>query len=192
MKAAKKTAQDKIRTSLRRLIEQHGVDMATVSRAIGKNHAYIQQYLTRGIPAELPDKTAMALARYFSIEVEVFGITGMTAPSGLSLQASNDRKKRHPVETIRRMMGLSLAQFADAVKEKAQTIEAIESGRAPLSENQLFKICQTFHVEPEDLREFVPQFSEEERSVIFQMRQMSPAQKKAFESALKKIGKETV
>jgi len=192
MKQAAKTAQDKIRTSLRRLIEEHGVDMATVSRAIGKNHAYIQQYLTRGIPAELSYKTAMALARYFSIEVDMFGITGITAPSGLTIRASNDGKKRHPVQTIRRMMGLNPAQFADAIKENARTIEAIESGKIPLSENQLFKICQTFHVDPEDLREFVPQFSDEERNVIFRMRQMSPQQKKAFEAALKKIGKETV
>jgi len=180
-----KTAQDKIRASLRRLIDQQGVDMATVSRAIGKNHAYIQQYLTRGIPAELSYKTAIALAHYFGTDIDVFGINASGAGS---MHASNDpKKKRHPVETIRRMMGMTSAQFANALGSSAKTIEAIEKGREALTETLLFKICQTFHVEPEDLREFVPQFSEDERQVIFQLRQMTPQQKKAFEGMLKKI-----
>lgn len=181
-----KSSQDRIHDSLRRLMEEHGVDMATVSKAIGKNHAYIQQYLNRGIPAELSYKTAMALANFFGTELDMFGIhTGRAA--------SNDQKaKRHPVETIRRMMGMTAAQFGAALGSDAKTIEGIEKGRVPLTESLLFKICQTFQVEPEDLREFVPQFSDEERQIIFQLRQMSPKQKKTALNLMRQVSKDKV
>ncbi len=68
--------QDKTKNALRRLIAEHGVDMAAVSKAIGKNHAYIQQYLTRGVPAELSYKTALSLADFFGCGMETFGMRG--------------------------------------------------------------------------------------------------------------------
>jgi phage repressor protein C with HTH and peptisase S24 domain len=39
-----------------------------VSLAIGRNHAYLQQFLKRGIPKQLPEEARHALADYFGIE----------------------------------------------------------------------------------------------------------------------------
>jgi phage repressor protein C with HTH and peptisase S24 domain len=39
-----------------------GTNLAELSRKIGKNHAYLQQFVKRGIPAELPEKVRHSLA----------------------------------------------------------------------------------------------------------------------------------
>lgn len=52
-------------------IEEKRVSLASVSRAIGKNHAYLQQYLERGIPKRLPEDVRGALARYLGISESV-------------------------------------------------------------------------------------------------------------------------
>src|SRR3546814_21085720 len=37
--------------------------MAEVSRAVGRNHAYLQQYLERGVPAQVPEEIREPLAK---------------------------------------------------------------------------------------------------------------------------------
>lgn len=39
-----------------------GTNLAELSRRIGKNHAYLQQFIKRGIPVELPEKVRRVLA----------------------------------------------------------------------------------------------------------------------------------
>lgn len=170
------------RDNLRRMINEHGVDMATVSRAIGKNHAYIQQYLTRGIPVELSYSTALALSRFFNCPLALFGIQPP------STKASNDKgKKQHPVQTVRRMLGLPIKEFSYALNTPTQTIEDIEKFITPLSETLLLRICQTFNINPDDLRDFVPQFTDAERSLIYRLRRMTPEQQKTLHSLLENI-----
>lgn len=176
--------QDQIRANLRSLIDDHNVDMATVSRAIGKNHAYIQQYLTRNIPAELSYSTALALAQYFGASLDKFGI---------HTSISNDKgKKPHPVQTVRTMLGLSHAQFASAINTSEKIIKDIENGDGTLTETLLLRICQTFRIDPADLRDYVPQFTETERDLIYRLRRMSPEQIQAVQTMMKKWDTEVV
>lgn len=174
--------QDKVRAALRRLIEDRGVDMAAVSRAIGKNHAYIQQYLNRGVPADLGYKSAVALAGYFGCGVETFGIKGV--------KASNDGRPRHPIESIRRLIGLDAAQFARALNEKETDLADIEQGRKPLTEKLLLKICTTFEIEPEALAEYAPAMSADERVLLSRFRRLNPAQRRALDSFMLRFEKE--
>jgi|GEM_PF-2488203 len=192
----KTIAQDKIRAALRRLIEDRGADMASVSRAIGKNHAYIQQYLTRGVPNELGYKTALALADYFGCGADVFGIgavpaTGNTTPF---MRPSNDHHNttpaRHPLQSIRRLVGLDVAQMAKALNEPEETLHAIERGQTPLSEKLLLKICRTFQIEPEDLSGYAPAMSPEERVMLLRFRQLDARQRQALETLLNSFEKE--
>lgn len=46
--------------------------MATVSKAIGKNHAYIYQFLTKSVPKKLPEDAREALGSYFNVDPEFF------------------------------------------------------------------------------------------------------------------------
>ncbi|MBU6236127.1 MAG: helix-turn-helix domain-containing protein [Alphaproteobacteria bacterium] len=183
--------QDKIRVALRRLIDDRGVDMATVSRAIGKNHAYIQQFLNRGVPTELGYKTAIALAEYFGCGADVFGIAG-----GTYIRPSNDTGRnagapmRHPLQSIRRLMGLTTAQMAKALGEKESALAAIENGQASLTEKLLLKISRTFHIEPEDLAAYAPALTPDERVMLLRFRQLSPDQRKTLDNMLAGFEKE--
>lgn len=60
------------RKLLKWLIEERGMDYASVSRKIGKNHAYIQQYISRGVPRYLPEGVRHELAALFGLQEENF------------------------------------------------------------------------------------------------------------------------
>lgn len=65
---------DAIRKRILRALEEKGADMKEASLAIGRNHAYIQQYIERGIPAKLKEHDRAALADFLGIdEFEIGG-----------------------------------------------------------------------------------------------------------------------
>ncbi len=68
---------DPVRTRIRKLISDNGLDMKSLSLALGKNHAYLQQYLERGIPKELNERSRMLLAEQLGVdEAELGGPRG--------------------------------------------------------------------------------------------------------------------
>ena len=81
------------RKILERLCEERGEDFAGLSRMLGRNPAYVQQFVRRGVPKRLREEERRKLARYFAISEallggpieERFGETGLVAV------------KRHPV-----------------------------------------------------------------------------------------------
>lgn len=72
------------RAVLERLCIERGEDFASLSRLIGKNNAYIQQYLRRGTPKKLREGERQVLARYFGIPESALGAPqGAPARDGL-------------------------------------------------------------------------------------------------------------
>lgn len=61
------------RAALQRLIEERGEDYAGLSRLLGRNAAYMQQYIKRGSPRRLAEADRRRLARYFGVEETLFG-----------------------------------------------------------------------------------------------------------------------
>lgn len=61
------------RTELQRLIDERGEDYASLSRLLGRNAAYVQQYMKRGSPKKLPEDERRTLARYFGVSEELLG-----------------------------------------------------------------------------------------------------------------------
>lgn len=61
---------DPVRVKLLELIREHDTDMKTVSQAIGRNAAYLQQFLFRGKPRVLQGDVRMALAEHFGIDTD--------------------------------------------------------------------------------------------------------------------------
>ncbi|MBX7146779.1 MAG: hypothetical protein K1X44_05670 [Alphaproteobacteria bacterium] len=59
---------DKIRTFLEQMITKNGFDLAYLSKQIGKNHAYLQQYFKRGVPKYLPEDIRYKLAKLLGCE----------------------------------------------------------------------------------------------------------------------------
>ena len=61
------------RKALERLCAERGEDFAGLSRFLGKNPAYIQQFIRRGTPRRLGEEERRKLARYFGVPEATFG-----------------------------------------------------------------------------------------------------------------------
>lgn len=72
-------ADDPVRATLERLIREHRKDYASISRLIGRNAAYMQQFIKRGTPKHLGDEDRATLARYFRVDEQVLGAPGAPA-----------------------------------------------------------------------------------------------------------------
>lgn len=68
------------REALERLIARRGDNYADLSRMIGRNPAYIQQFIKRGTPRKLDEDDRRRLARYFGVEEAVLGGGGESVP----------------------------------------------------------------------------------------------------------------
>jgi len=58
---------DSVRDLVRRRLDASGLTMSEASKRIGKNHAYLQQFLERGIPRILPEDVREKLALLLTI-----------------------------------------------------------------------------------------------------------------------------
>lgn len=61
------------RAALDRLIRERGENYGAISRLIGRNAAYIQQYVKRGTPRKLDEADRLLLARYFGVDERLLG-----------------------------------------------------------------------------------------------------------------------
>jgi phage repressor protein C with HTH and peptisase S24 domain len=61
------------RSALERLCTERGEDFAGLSRMLGRNSAYIQQYVRRGVPKKLKEEERKKLARFFDVPESLLG-----------------------------------------------------------------------------------------------------------------------
>jgi hypothetical protein len=72
------------RAQLEKLIRERGEDYAGLSRLLGRNPAYVQQYMKRGTPRRLAEEDRRLLARYFGVDEALLGgRPGATTDEGL-------------------------------------------------------------------------------------------------------------
>lgn len=64
---------DDARRALDDLIQKRGCNYSEISRLLGRNAAYIQQYIRRGSPKQLDDQDRSVLARFFGVDEKVLG-----------------------------------------------------------------------------------------------------------------------
>jgi hypothetical protein len=67
-----------VREELDRLIQQRRLGYSAISRLIGRNSSYIQQFIKRGSPRKLDDGDRRVLASFFGVDEQVLG--GSPAP----------------------------------------------------------------------------------------------------------------
>lgn len=60
------------RERLLSLIDRDATNYADVSRAIGKNHSFIFQFITRHCPRALKEKERESLGRHFNVDPDMF------------------------------------------------------------------------------------------------------------------------
>lgn len=66
-------SMDDARRSLDELIQRRGYSYSELSRLLGRNTAYIQQYIRRGSPRQLDEQDRTILARLFGVDEKVLG-----------------------------------------------------------------------------------------------------------------------
>ena len=81
------------RLVLERLCAERGDDFAGLSRMLGRNPAYIQQFVRRGVPRRLGEDERRKLARYFGISESLLGGPAESNAGPIGLLSV----KRHPV-----------------------------------------------------------------------------------------------
>lgn len=62
-----------MRATLDRLIRERGADYASLSRLIGRNPAYVQQFIRKGSPRRLAEADRAVLARFFGVDERLLG-----------------------------------------------------------------------------------------------------------------------
>ena len=67
---------DDVRTNLDALIRDSGEDYSAISRLLGRNPAYIQQFIKRGTPRRLAEDDRRKLAAYFRVPEQRLGAAG--------------------------------------------------------------------------------------------------------------------
>ncbi len=84
---------DRVRELIAQRAEATGTPLSALSQKIGRNHAYLQQFLKRGIPAALPEDVRSKLASLLGVhETQLRG--GKLVPPDVS-------GDRHPGPTVR-------------------------------------------------------------------------------------------
>ncbi|MEJ7933909.1 S24 family peptidase [Sphingobium sp. AN558] len=75
-------AKERARRLLDELITQRGNSYADISRLIGRNAAYIQQFIKRGTPRKLDEQDREIIARYFGISEHLLrGVSSVDEPA---------------------------------------------------------------------------------------------------------------
>ena len=63
---------DQARRAVRAALDAAGLTLKQASRALGRNDAYLQQYLYRGSPRQLPESLRLRLATLAGVETDTF------------------------------------------------------------------------------------------------------------------------
>ena len=98
------------RAALEALMAEQGVSFAELSRVIGRNAAYLQQYVRRGSPRELAERDRALLARFFGVPEARLGgreAEGLVEIARLDVRASAGPGRLADDEAARRPGALS-------------------------------------------------------------------------------------
>ena len=64
---------DEIRALIEQRADQCGESLASLSQIIGRNDAYLQQFVRRGTPKRLPEDARLKLAYYLNVDERQLG-----------------------------------------------------------------------------------------------------------------------
>ncbi|MFZ2996875.1 S24 family peptidase [Sphingobium sp.] len=117
-------AQD-ARIALDRLIADRGENYADLSRLIGRNPAYIQQFIKRGTPRKLDEEDRRVLARYFGVAEQALG--GVAAPVAIMPGGGQMRSVPAVVAVPRLALGASAGGGTLDVDEQTAGIMAFDA-----------------------------------------------------------------
>jgi phage repressor protein C with HTH and peptisase S24 domain len=90
---------DEVRETLDALIREHGEDYAALSRMLGRNPSYIQQFIKYGVPRRLAEEDRRVLAEHFGVREEMLG--KKSAP--VQRSSATPQTQAHPEAKVREL-----------------------------------------------------------------------------------------
>lgn len=125
---------DEVRETLDALIRERGEDYSSISRLLGRNPAYIQQFIKRGSPKKLPEDDRRTLADYFRVpearlrgrdEAPVRMLPALVAVPRVEIGASAGPGGLAEIEEMGAPMGFDAALLRDLGVGKAGALSII-------------------------------------------------------------------
>lgn len=118
---------DEVRQRLIEAVEHAGTNLATLSRALGRNHAYLHQFVFRGSPKHLSAEARRTLSAMLGVEPEFLAptrqpVTRQSSPAPRPGRRPAQRPAQRPAPEAP-PTGISLTAFA-----RRLTIARLESG----------------------------------------------------------------
>lgn len=104
---------DKVRRRIREAIEARGLTLSDVSKKLGRNHAYMQQFLERGIPATLKEIDRHKLSQLLDIPQAALG-----GPKNLEPVVATERMRMVPEFDVRVAAGGGSLNDAENVRSQ--------------------------------------------------------------------------
>lgn len=126
-------AQDRMR--LAQLASERGASLSSLSELIGRNSAYLQQFIKRGTPRKLEEGDRRTLAQFFGVDEAELGGPSQSQIKDNSYIAGSKLRESDYVEVARLDIGASAGPGAIAASE--QPFDAFRFSRRWLSEQGL-------------------------------------------------------
>lgn len=121
-----------------RLAREQGVSLAALSRSLGRNVAYLQQYVRRGSPRVLPERDRRRLAAFFGVSEQALSRGEDIEPRDvlvpyLAVAASAGSGAMVPDERVRRQEAFAPATLtrAGVRAEQASVIDVTGDSMVP-------------------------------------------------------------
>lgn len=115
---------DSVRKLLDGLIRDRKLTLSEVSERLGKNHAYMQQFMKRGIPERLPERVRLQLAEMLDIDETLLG-----AP----LKSTSQAHSVVPTEAIPEFDIRAGAAYGGGTDGETDWQEGGSSGHSPIA-----------------------------------------------------------
>ena len=106
------------RLALDHLIRDRGEDYASLSRLLGRNSAYIQQFIKRGIPRKLDEDDRRILADYFGVSQQLLGGPAETAPRTVQSQKGGSVRRGSDLVLVPYLSAMASAGPGAVVSEE--------------------------------------------------------------------------
>ncbi len=129
-----------IRDKLDTLIRERGVSYSKLSEMLGRNPAYIQQFIRKGSPRKLDESDRRILAEFFGVMEETLG-----APPHRVLQGVKDKSSGSAFDGMRFIPRLSVGASAGS---GAYNDDELQAGRIACDDAWLKKIGVSVSSEP--------------------------------------------
>ncbi len=104
-------------------LQERGLKMKEVSLRIGMSHSYMQQFLKRGIPAELGENERAALSQVLGVDEQL--LRGPSAPLPPKNYEKNGAHRKNPVAGQRQVAYIGVPE-PSILRESFQTGSAID------------------------------------------------------------------